>query len=295
VARIDQFLEILHERGGSDLHLAAGLTPHIRVRGALQSMEEHAALDDDQLVEMMRELATPAQWNDYESTLDVDFAYGLTGVGRFRVNYFCQEKGAAAVLRIIPEKPASFDDLGAPEHIERFAHLDGGLVLVVGPSGSGKSTTLAAIVEAVNGRFDKHVITIEDPIEFVHRPDRCLISQREIGEHTSSFAAGLQSAVRQNPDVIMVDELHEARAILLALTAAESGVLVCGGVRAGNAARALELLLYAFPTDRRQQARISLGRALAGVIAQRFVEHEDGKREARFELSGKQELEALLD
>jgi len=277
MAQIDELLRYMHDRGGSDLHLASGLEPRVRVSGALQPVEGRKALAEEDLSLMMQELASETQWESFLHTLDTDFAYGLPGVARFRVNYFCQQNGVAAVLRIIPEKIRSFDELGIPAAVERFVHLNGGLVLVTGPTGSGKSTTLAAIIDKINGTYEKHIVTIEDPIEFVHPPKKALFSQREVGDHTMSFASALRAAIRQNPDVILVGEMRDHETIALAVTAAEMGMLVFGTLHTNSAVKTIDRLIDAFPAEEQTQARVSLSQALAGVVAQLLLPTFDGK------------------
>lgn len=277
MARIDELLRYMQARSGSDLHLAAGLSPRIRQRGSLEPVEGWDALGDRELAEMMREIAAPWQWSEFERTSDLDFAYGLPGVARFRVNFFSQENGVGAVLRIIPEKILSFADLGLPAAVEKIAELHAGLVLVTGPTGSGKSTTLAAIVHAINQRYEKHIVTIEDPIEFVHVSQKALISQREVGQHTSSFAAALRAAIRQNPDVILVGEMRDYETISLALTAAEMGVLVFGTLHTNSAVKTIDRLIDAYPADEQPQARTSLSQSLAAVVAQLLLPTADGR------------------
>lgn len=277
MARVDELLTFLHEQGGSDLHLAAGLEPRARLGGSLEPVPGWARLSDEDLRVMMREIASEDQWEDYERTLDADFAYGLEGVARFRVNFFCQQNGSAAVMRIIPERVRTVEELGVPEAVASFANLRSGLVLVTGPTGSGKSTTLAAVIHAINATYDKHIVTIEDPIEFVHEPKRCLITQREIGAHTRSFATALRAAIRQNPDVILVGEMRDHETISLALTAAEMGTLVFGTLHTNSAIKTVDRLIDSFPADEQGQARISLSQSLAGVCAQLLLPTADGK------------------
>lgn len=277
MAEIDALLKYMHERGGSDLHLASGLEPRVRLSGSLQPVEGRKVLSEAELSTMMQELASPKQWEAFQHTLDTDFAYGLPGVARFRVNYFCQENGVAAVLRIIPEKIRTFEELGVPAAVERFVHMNAGLVLVTGPTGSGKSTTLAAIIDKINSSYEKHIVTIEDPIEFVHPPKRALFSQREVGEHTKSFASALRAAIRQNPDVILVGEMRDHETIALAVTAAEMGMLVFGTLHTNSAVKTIDRLIDAFPAEEQTQARVSLSQALAGVVAQLLLPTFDGK------------------
>jgi twitching motility protein PilT len=276
MARIDELLRHLKDSKGSDLHLAAGIEPRIRVRGQLEVVDDTAELEDGELRGLMQEIANEAQWHDYETNLELDFAYGISGVGRFRANYFNQAGGAGAVFRLIPEQIATLKELNMPPAVERFAHLRNGLVLVTGPTGSGKSTTLAAIIDAINENYDKHIVTIEDPIEFVHKSKLALFSQREVGTHTKSFAAALRAAMRENPDVILVGELRGPE-VELAITAAEMGALVFGTLHTNSAVKTIDRLIDIFPTDQQEQARISLAEALAGVVSQLLIPTADGR------------------
>ena len=276
MARIDPLLRLLRESKASDLHLVAESVPRMRSRGMLAAIDGHDAIENDELRELMNEIVTPAQWKDYEEHLELDFAYGIKGVGRFRANYFCQESGAAAVFRLIPEQIATLKDLNMPPAVEKFAHLRNGLVLVTGPTGSGKSTTLAAIIDAINENYDKHIVTIEDPIEFVHPHKQCVFSQREVGTHTKSFATALRAAMRENPDVIMVGELRGPETEL-AIQAAEMGALVFGTLHTNSAAKTIDRLIDIFPTDQQEQIRISLAEALAGVVSQLLLPTADGR------------------
>ncbi len=276
MARLDAFLKHLKASKASDLHLIAGIEPRMRVRGSLEVIEKSVALSDTELRAMMREITTEAQWRAYEEELELDFAYGLAGVGRFRANYFCQASGAAAVFRLIPEQVASLKELDMPPAIERFAHQRSGLVLVTGPTGSGKSTTLAFIINEINENHDKHIVTIEDPIEFVHVNKTSMFSQREVGTHTKSFATALRAAMRENPDVILVGELRGPE-VELAIAAAEMGSLVFGTLHTNSAAKTVDRLIDIFPTDQQEQIRLSLADALAGVVSQLLVPTADGK------------------
>jgi twitching motility protein PilT len=285
MARVDQLFRYLKDQGGSDLHLAAGLRPHIRKHGHLEEVPNWQALTDPLLRELLREVASEGQWLHYQRTWDLDLAYALEGVGRFRVNFFNQENGAAAVFRLIPEKINTFEELGLPQAVGGLAELEQGLVLVTGPTGSGKSTTLAAIINRINETSAKHIVTIEDPIEFVHQNKKSTISQREIGANAKSFGTALRAAIRQDAEVILVGELRDFETISLALTAAEMGILVFGTLHTNSAAKTIDRLIDAFPTDQQAQARTMLSESLAGVVSQLLLRTADGNgRVAVFEI-----------
>ncbi len=277
MAKLDQLLIWLAAHGGSDVHLAAGLEPRVRLRGTLEAAPGWQRQSNDELLKLMREVTEDRLWSAYERDMDVDFAYGITGVARFRVNYFMQENGAAAVFRLIPETIVPLAHLHMPPAVESFAHLNQGLVLVTGPTGSGKSTTLASILDTVNDTYAKHIVTIEDPIEFVHASKKCVFSQREIGRHTESFSSALRSALREDSDVILVGELRDRETIELALTAAEMGMLVFGTLHTNGAAKTIDRLIDSFPPDEQPQIRMNLSESLAGVISQLLLKSADGK------------------
>jgi twitching motility protein PilT len=274
--RIDELLRAMRDRKGSDLHLVAGLAPRIRASGHLAPIEGCRPLTDPELRTLLSEITTDTQWRSFEDEWELDFAYGLPGVARFRANYFQQENGAGAVFRIIPETILTVDQLDLPQAIRRLAHLSSGLVLVTGPTGSGKSTTMAAVINEINERYVKHIITIEDPIEFVHKNKQSVFSQREVGDHTTSFASALRAAIRQNPDVILVGEMRDRETIELAITAAEMGVLVFGTLHTNNAAKTIDRLVDAFPADEQEQIRLSLSESLAGIVSQLLLRTADG-------------------
>ena len=275
--QIDTLLRYLKDQGGSDLHLTAGLEPRIRKSGRVLAVEGEAVLDDSVLRGLLREIADDAQWNAYEAENDLDFAYGLEGVARFRANYFVQERGAGAVFRIIPEEIIPLEELNLPESIESFVHLEKGLVLVTGPTGSGKSTTLAAIIDKINRTYPKHIVTLEDPVEFVHQNKKCVYSHREVGHHTKSFANGLRAAIRQDADVILVGEMRDYETISLAITAAEMGLLVFGTLHTNSAAKTIDRIIDSFPADEQDQARLSLSQSVAGIVSQLLLPTADGK------------------
>jgi len=277
MARLDELLRMLKAERGSDLHLAAGLEPRFRVHGELHSVAGWSTQTDRDVRELLRELAHERHWSQFEKTNDTDFAYGLEGVARFRVNYFVQENGAAAVFRLIPEKIVSLEDLALPKAIEGLAHLEQGLVLVTGPTGSGKSTTLAAIIDRINQSYAKHVVTIEDPVEFVHQSKKCLFSHREVAQHTEGFSPALRAAVRQDADVVLVGEMRDQETMALAITAAEMGLLVFGTLHTSNAAKSIDRIIDAFPSKEQDQVRLSLSESLAAVVSQLLLPTADGK------------------
>ena len=274
---LDQLLTYLKDNDCSDLHLAAGLEPRVRAKGSLRTIEGRGVLDDAAMRQMMSEIASEKHWKEYCETNDVDFAYGIEGVARFRANYFVQQNGAGAVFRIIPEEIISLEQLKVANAIESLAHLDQGLVLVTGPTGSGKSTTLAAIVNKINKTYKKHVVTIEDPVEFVHQHDQATFSHREVGLHTHSFENALRSAIRQDADVILVGEMRERETIALAITAAEMGMLVFGTLHTNNAAKTIDRIIDAFPADEQNMIRLSLSESLVGIVSQLLLKTKDGK------------------
>jgi twitching motility protein PilT len=283
MAQLDPYLQMLKRHGGSDLHFVAGVEPRVRRRGSLESIPNSRVLDDATLRVVLREIASDAQWHDFERKLELDFAYAIPNVARFRVNYFLQGNGIGAVFRMIPEDIKTLDDLAMPRAVEQFAHLRAGLVLVTGPTGSGKSTTLAAIVNTINETYQKHIVTIEDPIEFVHPNKRCIFSQREVGSHTKTFERALRAAIRQNPDVILVGEMR-GREVELALSAAEMGALVFGTLHTNSAAKTIDRLIDIFPTDQQDQIRMSLSEALSGVLSQLLIPSLNGGRAAAVEI-----------
>ncbi len=277
MAALDALLTALKETGGSDLHLAAGTLPRMRIKGRLDPIEGQPALDDAGLRAWLREIATPEQWADFEACGDLDFAYGLPGVARFRANYLVQENGAGAVFRIIPERILSVEELGLPAPITKLATLQKGLVLVTGPTGSGKSTTLAAVIDHINSSACKQMVTIEDPVEFVHQNKKSTLSHREVGSHTQGFGPALRAAIRQDADVVLVGEMRDRETIALAITAAEMGMLVFGTLHTNSAAKTIDRIIDAFPAKEQNQVRISLSESLAAVVSQLLVPTADGK------------------
>jgi twitching motility protein PilT len=278
MADLDRLLGYLKDRDGSDLHLASGLEPRIRRNGRLEAVEGWKVLGDTEMAKLLSGITSPKQWEEFEKSRDLDFAYGLQGVARFRVNYFHQENGPAAVLRMIPEIIQPLEELGLPPAVERMAHLRQGLVLVTGPTGSGKSTILAGIIDRINTTYAKHIVTIEDPIEFVHQNKKSVLSHREVGDHTNGFAPALRAAVREDADVVLVGEMRDLETISMAITAAEMGVLVFGTLHTNNAAKTIDRIVDAFPADQQEQVRVTLSESIAGILSQLLVPGADGKQ-----------------
>jgi twitching motility protein PilT len=267
MAAIDQLLKIMLEKGGSDLHLTVGLPPKSRISGSLQPIGT-TALDAKTMEGLLKEICPERRWHDYLERKDLDLAHEVTGLARFRANFLYNHWGQAAVLRQIPAKILSFDDLKLPEALKKLCHLDQGLVVVTGPTGSGKSTTLAAMIDYINSNFSRHIITIEDPIEFVHQNKKSVIVHREVGEHTQSFAAALKGAMRHDPDILLLGEMREMETIKLALGCASMGMLVFGTLHTNNAAKTVDRIINTFPADEQNQVRVMLSSCLAGVVAQ---------------------------
>jgi twitching motility protein PilT len=276
MAKIDAFFRLMNSQGASDLHMSSGSAPCLRVQGHLEPVK-FKELHSDELFEMLAEITPPEKMKRFEETGDLDFAYELPGVGRYRANYFKQENGVSSVFRQIPTRIMTIEQLGLPSIARRFAMMDKGLVLVTGPTGSGKSTTLAAIIDYANKHRRDHIVTIEDPIEFKHECLNCVVNHRELGTHTQSFAAALRGALREDPDVILVGELRDLETIALALEAAATGHLVCATLHTPSAAKTVDRIIDVFPTDAQEQVRTSLAESLKGVIAQTLVRRIDGR------------------
>ena len=273
---IVDLLRLTKERSASDLHLAAGAAPTLRVHGDLVSVDATPHSNED-LRGLLYDILTDAQKARFEETQDLDFALELANVGRFRVNAFVQRRGYGMVLRLIPDKVRSLDELQMPPILKDLAGRDRGLVLVTGPTGSGKSTTLAAMVDHINERWSDHIITIEDPIEFVHEPKKSRINQREVGSHTKSFSAALRSALREDPDTILVGEMRDLETIAQALTAAETGHLVLSTLHTNSAPQTITRIVDVFPPEQQAQIRVQLADALLGVVSQTLLPTVDHK------------------
>ena len=272
--RVDDLLRQMRQQGASDLHLTSGSAPYMRVDGDMvkQNYKNVAAETCQSLI---FEVLTESQKELFSEKLDLDFSYPLSGVGRFRVNVFMQRHGIAACFRLIPENIRTITELGLPEQLSELIDVSEGLILVTGPTGSGNSTTLAALIHAINTRQQSHIITIEDPIEFVHENQRCLISQREVASHTQSFTAALRAALREDPDIILVGELRDLETISLAITAAETGHLVFATLHTNSAIRTVDRVIDVFPENQQMQIRVQLSESLRGVVAQGLLPRPD--------------------
>ena len=276
MAVIDPLLRQLVREGASDLHLAVGLPIKMRVGGELQVIREEP-LRAEEAERMLREVCGEKRWRRFCDRKDLDFAYGVPGVVRLRASYLQTGRGLAAVFRTVPEQIATCEDLDLPSQVVALADAPRGLVLVTGPTGSGKSTTLAAMIHRINSRSTRHIILLEDPIEFVHNDLRSVIVQREIGTHADSFARALRAAVRQDPDVILVGELRDEDTMALALDAAEMGFLVFGTLHTNGAARSMDRVIDMFATARQPAARLALASSLRGVVSQLLLRRADGQ------------------
>jgi twitching motility protein PilT len=273
---IDALFDTLIAAGGSDLHLGVGYPPSMRLRGDLTAMRD-APVDTAEMEELLFEIVTPEQKKTIVESLDLDFAYAFAQKARFRANYFYKTTGLAAVFRTIPTKVRTLDDLKCPPSIRKLADRRAGLVLVTGPTGSGKSTTLAAMIDHINKTRACHVLTIEDPVEFVHTPQKASITHREIGPHASTYAHAIRSAGREDPNVILIGELRTNETMKLALQLASFGILVFATVHTNSAAATIDRVVNAFPADEQPQVRGMLSESLAGIVAQQLLRTADGK------------------
>jgi twitching motility protein PilT len=279
MAQIDSLFEQLIESKGSDLHLAVGQPPMARIRGQLGPLRP-GELSGEDMRSLLFEITTAQQQHQIENEWDLDFAYQLGTRARFRANYFFKQTGLAAVFRTIPSKVLTLEQLKTPEIVRKLSERRSGLILVTGPTGSGKSTTLAAMIDHINRTRACHVLTIEDPIEFVHEPNRAQITHREVGQHASSFTAAIRSAGRENPDVILIGELRTNETMKLALQLASYGIQVFGTVHTNSAPATIERIVNAFPNDEQPQVRGMLAESLAGIVAQQLLRTADGNGRA---------------
>jgi twitching motility protein PilT len=275
MAYLDQFLSVIVDQGGSDLHVGEGQPPKMRKHGDVALIRAEP-VSHDEAMSMLSEVCGPHNWEIFEERGDLDFAYEMDAASRFRCNFLKQANGYGAVFRLIPTKIATLEELGIPTVVKEFGNLRGGLVLVTGPTGSGKSTTLAALIDYINESFSRHIVTIEEPIEFVHDNKRSIITQREVPNDSISFPVALKAALREDVDIVLVGEMRDLETISLALTAAETGVLVFGTLHTNNARKTVDRMVDVFPAPRQAQARAMLANSLRGVLAQLLLKKADG-------------------
>lgn len=276
MAQIDGFFKLMNDEGASDLHMVAGQQPLLRIRGDIERVK-FKKMENDELRAMLYEICPEEKIKVFEEHGDVDFAYEIPGLARYRCNFFRQKYGVGAVFREIPSDIMTVEQLGLPSVIGRLAHLPKGLVLVTGPTGSGKSTTLAAIVDECNKTRKHHILTVEDPIEFVHKSQKCVINHREVGTHTKNFAAALRGALREDPDVIMVGEMRDLETVALAMEAAMTGHLVLATLHTMNAMKTVDRIIEIFPASQQGQVRSTLADALKAVVSQTLFKRIDVK------------------
>ena len=284
--KIDQLLNFMVKSGASDLHLSSNSLPKLRIDGDMRSFtgDKSDALTSTQVHGLLEEIVPDRNKKEFTDTSDTDFAYAIDGVGRFRVNVFNDLNGTGAVFRYIPQKIMSMEDLNMPPVFKELCALSKGLVLITGPTGSGKSTTLAAMVDYVNKKRQDHIVTIEDPVEFVHQNNKCLINQREVNTHTDSFQKALRAALRQDPDIILVGELRDLETTEIAIETAETGHLVFGTLHTSTAASTIDRIIDQFPVEGQAQIRTMLASSLKGVICQNLLKKVDKGRVAAMEI-----------
>ncbi len=274
MAYLDQFLNVVVKQEASDLHIGEGQPPKIRKHGDIMPIRGEP-VSRDEAAAMLSEVCGPQKWEIFEERGDLDFAYEMDTASRFRSNYFKQTNGYGAVFRLIPTKISTLEELGIPVVVKQFGHLRGGLVLVTGPTGSGKTTTQAGLLDYINENFSKHIVTIEEPIEFVHEHKRSIITQREVPGDSRTFPDALKAALREDVDAVLVGEMRDLETISLALTAAETGLLVFGTLHTNNARKTVDRMVDVFPAERQAQARAMLANSLRGVLAQLLLKRAD--------------------
>jgi twitching motility protein PilT len=284
MAQIDKYLAAMVKYGASDLHFCTGCRPILRKDGSIVSLKNEEVMDEHVVKQYLFEIMPPDNEKRYNDTFDTDFAYALEGYGRFRCNIFRDHKGMGGVFRLIPSKILTCEELGLPDSVKKFCRLSKGLVLVTGPTGSGKSTTLAAMIDLINSSRSEHIITIEDPIEFVHPNKSCLINQREVHNHTQSFKAALRAALREDPDIVLVGEMRDLETTHIAIETAETGHLVFGTLHTTTAISTVDRLIDQFPAEQQQQIRTMLAGTLKGVVAQNLLKKKGGGRVAAIEV-----------
>ncbi|MDF1614784.1 type IV pilus twitching motility protein PilT [Desulfurivibrio dismutans] len=276
MAQIDAFFKLMHDQGASDLHMVSGQQPVLRIRGDMEKVK-YNVMENDTLKSMLYEIVSEEKIKVFEETGDIDFGYEIPGLARYRGNLFMQKNGIGAVFREIPSEILGCDQLGLPAVVSRLATLPKGMVLVTGPTGSGKSTTLAAIIDQANKTRKDHILTIEDPIEFVHKSHNCIVNHREVGLHTQSFSSALRGALREDPDIILVGEMRDLETISLAMEAAMTGHLVFGTLHTLNANKTVDRIIEIFPSNQQAQVRSTLADALKAVVSQNLFKRIDKK------------------
>jgi twitching motility protein PilT len=276
MAKIDSLLLNMRELNASDLHLVVGQKPKYRIDGEVRVVDEHDVLTEQTLGDYLFEICTEEQQQRYRQNLDFDFAHGIRDEARFRCNYFFQRTGYAAVMRLIPTRIMTLEELKLPPVLRKMTELRSGLVLVTGPTGSGKSTTLAAMIDYINRNHSKHIVTIEDPVEFVHKNNKSMLSHREVGTHTESFAAALRAVSRQDADVVLVGEMRDLETIGLAMSAASMGTLVYGTLHTNSAAKTIDRIIDVFPSEQQAQIRTMLAESIRGIVAQQLLRRKTG-------------------
>ena len=276
MSALENLLKVTKQQNASDLHLASGSAPYLRLAGEMVRLN-YKSVSAEVCQGLIFEILTDKQKEQFQENLELDFSYSVRSVGRFRVNVFMQRNGIAAVFRLIPEEAQTIAELGLPEQILGLIDISEGLILVTGPTGSGKSTTLASLIHSINTSRHAHIITIEDPIEFVYQNQQCLINQREVASHTYSFSNALRSALREDPDIILVGEMRDLETISLAMTAAETGHLVLATLHTNSAVKAVDRIIDVFPQGQQAQIRTMLSESLRGVVAQALLPRADGK------------------
>jgi len=284
MAEIDKYFKLMVDHNTSDLHVSTGMRPMFRKDGSMVPLRADDPLTPERSEQLLFEITPPKNLEEFQQRNDTDFAYELAGVGRFRANLFRDHKGVGGVFRLIPTQIMSFEDLKLPPSLKKFCQLNKGLVLVTGPTGSGKSTTLAAMIDYINQNRTDHIITIEDPIEFVHQSQRCLINQREVHTHTLSFKNALRAALREDPDIVLVGEMRDLETTHIAIETAETGHLVFGTLHTTTAVSTVDRLIDQFPSEQQQQIRTMLSGALKGVVAQNLLKKKGGGRVAALEV-----------
>lgn len=277
MAAIDHLLLNMKEVDASDLHLVVGQKPKYRIDGEVRIVENHDVLTENSLADYLFEICSEQQVETYQQNLDFDFAYGIEDKARYRCNYFFQRTGYAAVMRLIPTKILTLEELKLPSVLVDMTELRSGLVLVTGPTGSGKSTTLAAMIDHINRTSSRHIVTIEDPVEFVHQNKKSMLTHREVGTHTESFASALRAVTRQDADVVLVGEMRDLETISLAISAASMGTLVYGTLHTNSAPKTIDRIIDVFPSDQQAQIRTMLAESISGIVAQQLLRKKGGK------------------